>query len=118
LEADPFFAPGESVSVDVWEAAFARIAREWQLASGLRVAVCVVWHSEQAWLVGDLHERNIMRDGDGIPTIIDALIGPVSPLAMRKLRWLREASEDAEALRHDLPLPERKLFYDIDDTEL
>ena len=88
------------------------------MRSGLRVTACIAWHNEQAWLIGDLHERNIMRDGDDIPTIIDALIGPVSPLALRQLRWLREASEDAEALRRDRPLPERNLFYDSDDSEL
>jgi len=86
--------------------------------SGLRVTACVVWQAEQTWLISDLHERNIMLDGDGEPTIIDALIGPVPPLAIRELRWLREASEDAKAWRLGLPLPERRLFHDSDDSEL
>lgn len=88
------------------------------VASGLRTTVCIAWQNRQTWLIGDLHERNIMRDGDAVPTIIDALIGPVPPLALRRLRWLRNAAEDAEALRQNLPLPDRKLFDDVDDREL
>lgn len=86
--------------------------------TNLRTRVWVIWLADQAWLVGDLHERNIMRDADGRPTIIDALIGPVPPLALRQLHWLREAVEDAEALRQGLPLKQRKGFGDVADDEL
>lgn len=85
---------------------------------GLRTTAYVVWLDHQAWLVGDLHERNIMRDGDGHPTIIDALVAPLPPTVLRGCRWLQHAAEDAEALRLDLPLPERRLFDDVDDSEL
>ena len=44
-----------------------------------------------------------MRDQDGSPTIIDALIGSVPPAALKELRWLREATEDAQALRENRP---------------
>lgn len=87
-------------------------------ATGFRTTVCVVWHHLQTWIVGDLHERNIMRDGDGHPTIIDALVAPVPPEILRQIRSLREASEDAEALRRNLPLPKRKRFDDVVDDEL
>ena len=86
--------------------------------SGLRHTVVVMWLDNNAWLVGDLHERNIMRDQDGTPTIIDALIGPVPPSAMKELRWLREASEDAQALRENRPAPQRQRFEDVDDDSL
>lgn len=86
--------------------------------SGLRGTVCLVWLQDQAWFVGDLHKRNIMRDGDGHPTIIDALTGPVPPTAIERLSWLRDAIEDAQALRLGLPLPKRKDFNDVDDNDL
>jgi hypothetical protein len=86
--------------------------------TGFRTTVCVVWHDLQTWIIGDLHERNIMRDGDGHPTIIDALVAPVPPAILRGNRALREAAEDAEALRRNLPLPKRKQFFDVPDEEL
>lgn len=33
----------------------------------------VVWVADRAWLVSDLHERNIMRDARDAPTVIDAV---------------------------------------------
>lgn len=85
---------------------------------GLRGTVCIVWHDDQTWIIGDLHPRNIMRDGDGKPTIIDALVAPVPPFFFRGHRWLRDSSADARALRLGLPPPERKLFDDVNDEEL
>jgi len=85
---------------------------------GLRHTVVVMWLEDRAWLVGDLHERNIMRDQDGTPTIIDALIGPVPPAALKELRWLREAVEDAQALRENRPAVKRQRFEDADDDSL
>ena len=85
---------------------------------GLRHTVVVMWLENRAWLVGDLHERNIMRDQDGTPTIIDALIGPVPHAALKELRWLREATEDAQALRENLPPVKRQRFEDADDDSL
>ena len=86
--------------------------------SGLRHTVVMMWLENRAWLVGDLHERNIMRDQDGTPTIIDALIGPVPPAALGELRWLREATEDALALRENRPAVKRQRFEDADDDSL
>lgn len=87
-------------------------------ATRLRTRIAVIWVAGQTWLLGDLHERNIMRDGDGEPTIIDALIGPVPALAMKELTWLRNAAVDARARREGRPLPERSLFADVDDDLL
>jgi hypothetical protein len=86
--------------------------------TGLRQTVIVAWLNQRAWLVADLHERNIMRDQDGTPTIIDALIGPVPSVAFKELRWLREATEDAEALREGRPAVKRQRFEDADDDSL
>ena len=77
-----------------------------------------MWLENCAWLVGDLHERNIMRDQDETPTIIHALIGPVPPAALKELRWLREATEDAQALRENRPPVKRQRFEDAEDDSL
>jgi hypothetical protein len=86
--------------------------------TGLRRTVAIVWVAQRAWLVSDLHDRNIMRDQDGNPTIIDALIGPVPPEAVRRLKWLRDAVEDARALREGRALEKRKRCEDVDDDSL
>lgn len=85
---------------------------------GLRHTVVVMWLEERAWLGGNLHERNIMRDQDGTPTIIDALIGRVPSAAMKELRWLRGATEDAQAIRENRPPVKRQRFEDVDDDSL
>lgn len=86
--------------------------------TGLRRQVVVVWLYGQGWLVDDLHERNIMRSLEDEPTVIDALVGPVPPSALRKLAWLRDACEDARNLREGLELRPRRGFLDVDDDVL
>jgi hypothetical protein len=88
--------------------------------SGARVTttVVVIWIRHHPWLVGDLHSRNVMRDLDGHPTIIDALLGPVPVRALDELAWLRYAAEDAQALRLGRPLRRRSQFDDVDDALL
>jgi hypothetical protein len=66
----------------------------------------------------DLHERNIMRDRDGHPTIIDALLGSVSHASKRHLAWLRDAVEDAQARRKGLPVKIRGGLVAAPDEEL
>ncbi len=51
------------------------------------------------WLIGDLHERNIMRDRNGAPTIIDALVSEITLTARRELGWLAIACEEALRFR-------------------
>lgn len=87
-------------------------------ATGLRRNVVVVWLWDQGWLIDDLHERNIMRSAEGEPTIIDALVGPITPMSLRKLPWLRDACDDAKCLREGKPLPERRGFGDVNDNAL
>jgi hypothetical protein len=79
--------------------------------------VAVISLNSEAWLISDLHHRNIMRDREGNPTIIDALIGPVPPAARRKLAWLRNAVEDAEDARCGR-VPRKRLQFgdDVDDN--
>jgi hypothetical protein len=88
------------------------------LVGPFRKRTAVLWLREQAWLVGDLHERNIMRDSLGRPTIIDALIGTIIPAAVKSLRSLEEAIEDAHALALGVPPPKRRAFDDVDPSEL
>lgn len=69
------------------------------------------------WLDGDLRERNIMRDVNGTPTIIDALVGEVSLTARRELGWLDAACDEAQVFRETGTRPPR---WDeaVDDGEL
>jgi hypothetical protein len=83
--------------------------------TNLERQVAVIWLGGKSWLVSDLHHRNIMRDREGNPTIIDALIGPAPPAAQRKLAWLRDAIHDAQDVRLGRPL--RKRFRFGDDTD-
>lgn len=87
--------------------------------TNLERQVAVISLNSRGWLIADLHHRNIMRDREGKPTIIDALIGPASPGAQQKLAWLRNAVEDAEDLRGGRELRQRLQFGDgIDDDSL
>ncbi len=87
------------------------------VGGGLRQRV-IVSHIESApWIIGDLHERNIMRDSNGQPTIIDALIGKITPLSRKKLGWLDEACQNAKLFRQTGRRP-RNPFGDVDDDEL
>ena len=84
----------------------------------LRRSVSVLWIQETAWLVSDLHVNNIMLDHRGRPTIIDALVGTVTPAAIRKFGWLRNAVEDAKSLREGRMPPVRPVFGDGNDDDL
>ena len=64
--------------------------------------VAVIWLDSRAWLICDLNQHNIMRDREGNATVIDGLIGLVAPDVCRKLAWLRDAVEDAEAMRREM----------------
>lgn len=61
--------------------------------------VRVFWLDGQAWCIGDLHENNIMRELDGSPTIIDALICPLQPVYYRQESFLQAAVRRARDLR-------------------
>jgi hypothetical protein len=85
--------------------------------TNLERQVAVFWLNSNGWLISDLHNRNIMRDREGNPTIIDALIGPVPRKAMRKLAWLRNAVEDAETIRSGCKPKKRIAFGDESDDD-
>ena len=85
--------------------------------TNLERQVAVIWLNSKGWLISDLHLRNIMRDREGNPTIIDALIGPVPPNALRKLAWLRDAVEDAEFVRRGHEPKTRLRFGDNTDDD-
>lgn len=87
------------------------------MGGGLRQRVFVSCIDEVYWLVGDLHERNIMRDRDGRPVVIDALAGKVTPQARKKLSWLRRACDDARSFRETGRRPVNTL-WNVDDEEL
>lgn len=112
------FAPSTGNYMADREVAISRILGVVHPVTGLRRMVVVIWLNHRPWLVSDLHPGNIMRDREGSPTIIDALTGPVPPEAMRRLQWLREAVEDAQALREGRMPEKRKRFDDVDDDSL
>lgn len=87
------------------------------LFTNLERQVAVIWLNSNGWLISDLHHRNIMRDREGNPTIIDALIGPVPPTAQRKLAWLRNALDDAEDVRCGREPRKRMQFGDETDDD-
>lgn len=86
--------------------------------SRLEAQVVVIWVENEALLVSDLHERNIMRDRDGHPTIIDALLGSVSHASKQRLAWLRDAVDDAQLRRKGLPVKIRGGLVAAPDEEL
>lgn len=77
------------------------------VGGGLRQHLFVTSIDGHEWLVGDLHTRNIMRDGKGNPTIIDALVGKVTAAAKREQGWLRVACEEARKFRENGVRPPR-----------
>lgn len=87
------------------------------IGGGLRQRVIVSHVESRPWMIGDLHERNIMRDSSGRPTIIDALLGKITPRAQREHQWLSKACSDAKIFRESNRRPVNS-FEDIDDSEL
>lgn len=88
------------------------------IGGGLRQPIIISYVNDQPWLIGDLHERNIMRDSLNRPTIIDALIGSVYPSALKQLPWLRQGCEDAWIYRETGVCPVHDPFDGIDDSQL
>ena len=87
------------------------------VGGGLRQHLFVTSIDADGWLVGDLHERNVMRDANDNPTIIDALVGEVTAKAMRELPWLARACEEARKFRESGTKPPQ-WDEDVEDTEL
>ncbi len=87
------------------------------VGGGLRQHLFVTTIDGVPWLVGDLHERNIMRDQNRTPTIIDALVGEITLSARRELGWLDAACGEARQFRETGARPPR---WDeaVEDAEL
>jgi hypothetical protein len=88
------------------------------IGSTFRRITAVTYINGSPWLVDDLHDRNIMRTAEDVPTIIDALIGSIPPLAIKELPWLEVAIGDAKFYRENDQIPLRKSFDDVDDNDL
>jgi hypothetical protein len=78
----------------------------------------VFWLNGRAWLLGDLHRGNIMRDADGNPTVIDALIGSIPLSALEHQPVLSKAIRDARAFREGRELSSQRLFDNVDENDL
>jgi hypothetical protein len=88
------------------------------VSPGLRRTVAVTVVEDEAWMIADLHERNIMRDSEDKPTVIDALVGSVTKAACDGLPRLAEAVERARVWRETGSLPQVIDFLGGDDSEL
>jgi hypothetical protein len=84
----------------------------------LRLNCVVLWLQGDAYIMADLHKNNIMIDQDGIPTIIDALIGKIPPSLINRLPALRAAVDDAEDLRKERPPRNQYQLLDVPDDDL
>jgi hypothetical protein len=62
----------------------------------------VFWVEGIPWCLGDLHDRNIMIDSAGLPSVIDALIGALAPELLRTIPMLQTSVDQAKALRMGL----------------
>jgi len=80
--------------------------------------VWVLWLHGQAWIMSDLHPGNIMREPDGQPCIIDALLAPLPPVMIETDRLLRAAVHDARAWREDRPRTASDPFSLVSDDDL
>jgi len=78
----------------------------------------VFWVAGKAWLLGDLHRGNVMRDEDGVPTIIDALIGQVPTSALGSLPALSKAVQEAREMREGTRTRASDLFDGVNDDDL
>ncbi|MEO0448033.1 MAG: hypothetical protein AAF191_18345, partial [Verrucomicrobiota bacterium] len=87
------------------------------IGGGLRQRVIISQVLGRFWVIGDLHERNIMIDHTGVPMIIDALVGKATPLARKHFPWLEQACGEAEIYRESGQRP-RNMFEDGNDHEL
>lgn len=86
--------------------------------NGLRGNVRVFWVDGKAWLLGDLHQGNIMRDADGQPTVIDALIGCIPTAAQNAMAQLHKAVVEAREMRQGTRTVPSDLFDGVNDDDL
>ena len=83
-----------------------------------RSTVAIIWLHNQSWIIADLHDRNIMIDANGNPTIIDALIGAIPPLASSACYFLNMAIHDAKEWKDTGQQPLHSPFEDVPDDDL
>lgn len=85
---------------------------------GFRHTSAVVFIEDKSWVVTDLHEFNIMRSFNEEPTIIDALIGEVTPEVRAHHDWLGAAETQAQTYREFGKEPTSLLQMPETDDEL
>ena len=117
ISKQPFANPREDFQEDR-EVSIHGIRGIVPIGSSFRRTIAITYINGSAWIVDDLHDRNIMRTAENIPTIIDALTGSIPPLAIKELSWLKDAIDDAKFYRENNQIPLRKAFDDVDDRDL
>ena len=88
------------------------------LGGNYRTTIATVWVQDQAWVVSDLHKRNIMIDSNGEPTIIDALIGAIPPFAINACYFLSLSIEGTKRWKETGEKPLVTDFEDVPDEDL
>lgn len=81
-------------------------------AGSYRRTVAVVWFDNMAWLIDDLHERNVMIDSNGYPTVIDALVADIPELVVSRCAFLSQAVQDAKLWAIDNRAPPSRDLWD------
>jgi valyl-tRNA synthetase len=100
-QGDWVLAQPEATAVSEGEIGAAR-AEAVSLVGGVQVNesgledIRIVWHRGRAWIISDLHLRNIMRDSSGTARIMDALIVPVPKSLSGKYESVRQAIREAK----------------------
>lgn len=116
IAKQPFAFPIKDFDADLREAE-RRMRGVRCVGGGLRVHVIVSHVDGFDWVLGDLHQRNVLRDHNGQPVIIDALMTKVTPKARKSLPWLKRACEEARAYR-ETGIEPKDPFEDCVDDEL
>ncbi len=63
--------------------------------AAIRGELRIFWHDGKAWMLGDLHIKNIMQDAAGDMRVMDALIGSVPDEMRRDIPEVAQAILDA-----------------------
>ena len=83
-----------------------------------KLPLWIFWMRDQPWCLGDLHEGNIRRTWNDVPTVIDALTGPVPSTLLKQVHSLQKAAGRAKIWRETGVLPGDDPFEGVSDDEL
>lgn len=97
--------------------AAARMMKAVMPRASYKLPLWIFWSRDAAWCLGDLHEGNIRRTWNDVPTVIDALTGPVPSSILKQAPSLQRAAERARIWRTTGTLPSDDLFSGLSDDD-